>query len=269
MKRGKDMRLFCGLADVVRFLNFHLVRFAAIAICVACCGSTFAQDKSDPDKPAAKNGSKNGVKQDDPHFGLPLLLEEDFSGGFERWKPTEPKAWKLIDVDGGKAFSQFVKKTPYKPKYRSPFNIAILKDVVVSDSVLEVKVQSTIKEYGHRDTCLVFGYQNPQRFYYTHFASKMDPHANQIFIVNDAERTKISEKTSDGVKWTDGWHHLKIVRKVEDGLIEAYFDDMKTPIMTAHDKTFTWGQIGIGTFDDTANFSEVKLWGDVVKSAEP
>jgi hypothetical protein len=132
-----------------------------------------------------------------------------------------------------------------------------------------VKVQSTIKEYPHRDTCLVFGYQNPQRFYYTHFASRMDPHANQIFIVNDAERKKISEKSSDGVKWTDGWHHLKIVRKVKDGLIEAYFDDMTTPIMTAHDKTFTWGQIGIGTFDDTANFSEVKVWGDVVKAAEP
>ena len=52
-------------------------------------------------------------------------------------------------------------------------------------------------------------------------------------------------------------------------LIEGYFDDMETPIMTAHDKTFTWGQIGIGSFDDTARYSEVKLWGNVAKPAEP
>jgi hypothetical protein len=224
-----------------------------------------AQEKEGEDKQVAKQGEK----VDDPHFGWPLVVDENFSSGASHWKPNDPSGWKLFDIDGGKAFGLKTKISKYKPKYRSPLNVAMLKDVVVSDCVLEVKVQSTIKEYPHRDVCLVFGYQNPQRFYYTHFASRMDPHANQIFIVNDAERTKISEKTSDGVKWTDDWHRIKIVRKVDDGLIEAYFDDMQTPIMTAHDKTFSWGQIGIGTFDDTARYSEVKLWGNEVKSAEP
>ncbi len=216
-----------------------------------------------------KQVTKDEKKMDDPHFGCPLVFEENFSEGIARWQPTDPSGWKLFEIDGHKVFGLSNKISNYKPKHRSPWNIAILKNVVVSDCVLEVKVQSTVKEYGHRDVCLVFGYQNPQRFYYVHFASKMDPNANQVFIVNDAERVKISEKTSDGVKWTDDWHHIKIVRKVDDGLIEAYFDDMQTPIMTAHDKTFTWGQIGIGTFDDTANFSEVMLWGSVVKPAEP
>jgi hypothetical protein len=247
---------------------FNNPLFICLGLIVACCvvsRAATAQDTPGQEKKAAKNGDVAKP----PYFGWPLVLEENFSTGNSRWQPTDPTGWKLFDLEAGKAFGLSTKTSKYKPKVRSPWNIAMLKDVVVSDCVMEVKVQSTVKEYPHRDAVLVFGYQSPQRFYYTHFASRADDAANQIFIVNDAARTKISEKSSEGVKWTDDWHHLKIVRKVEDGLIEAYFDDMETPIMTAHDKTFSWGQIGIGSFDDTARYSEVKLWGNVAKPAEP
>lgn len=210
--------------------------------------------------------------------GLPKLLDENFSTGSEHWQPASPEGWKLIEVDGGKAFSEFKsvdisKKLPH----RSPWNIALLKDVVVSDFVLDVKVRETAKESPHRDVCLVFGYQNPGHFYYVHFARVAnDPHADQIFIVNDADRKAITDQDhlSPGVKWGDQsqWHRLRIVRQEADGLIEAYFHeddapftDADKPLMTAHDKTFPWGQIGIGTFDDTADFAEVKLWGNKVK----
>ena len=35
--------------------------------------------------------------------------------------------------------------------------------------------------------------------------------------------------------------------------------------MTAIDKTFTWGQIGIGSFDDLGNFDDV----DAARQARP
>jgi hypothetical protein len=206
---------------------------------------------------------------------LPLLLDENFSNGADRWKPASEEGWKLIDLDGGgKAFSEFknvdlTKKLPH----RSPWNIAMLKDINVGDFVLEVKLRETATTLSlHRDCCLVFGYQNPAHFYYVHFSpAKNDPHADQVFIVNDADRLMITDKDhqSTGIDWVDqkAWHRLKIVRKVADGLIEAYFDDMEKPIETAHDKTFTWGRIGMGTFDDTADFAEVKLWGEKVTPA--
>jgi hypothetical protein len=50
-----------------------------------------------------------------------------------------------------------------------------------------------------------------------------------------------------------------------DGRIEVYFDDMKTPIMTARDKTFTWGQVGVGSFDDTGDWADLKVHGTNVK----
>lgn len=191
---------------------------------------------------------------------LPLLVQEDFKKGADRWEPTDAAAWKVIDIKEGKAYSQF-QQSKYKPTHRSPFNYSLLKDVSVGDFILEAKVQSTARDYPHRDVCLIFGHQDPSHFYYVHLGQKADDHANQIFIVNDAPRTKISTKTTEGTKWDDGWHDVKIVRRVGAGTIEVFFDDMKTPVMTAKDKTFAWGRIGLGTFDDTVNWTDVRLRG--------
>jgi hypothetical protein len=191
---------------------------------------------------------------------LPLLFEENFEKGAERWQPTDAKAWKFVKTDKGSAYSQF-QLSKYKTLHRSPFNISLIKDVKVTDFVFEVKAQSLGKDVPHRDMCVFFGYQDPAHFYYVHMAKAMDDHANQIFIVNGADRVKISTKTSKGTPWDDKWHHVKVVRKVDTGAIEIYWDDMKTPIMTATDKTFTWGQVGIGSFDDAGNWTDVKLYG--------
>lgn len=191
---------------------------------------------------------------------LPLLLKEDFEKGAGRWEPTDAKAWKVVDSAHGKAYSLF-QQSNYKPPQRSPLNYSLLKDVNVGDFVLETKLLSTKADYNHRDMSLFFGYQDPSHFYYVHLGKTTDPHANQIFIVNKADRLMISTKTSNGTNWDDKWHNVKIVRKVADGTIDVYFDDMKSPVMTAKDKTFTWGRIGLGSFDDTGDFDDVVLHG--------
>jgi hypothetical protein len=191
---------------------------------------------------------------------LPLLYSEDFSAGADRWQPTDAKVWKVGEEAGNKFFSQHA-KGDYNPPYRSPFHFALLKDITVGDFVLEGRCRSTVKDYNHRDMCIVFGYQDPAHFYYVHFGKRADDHANQIFIVNSAPRIKISTKSTEGTNWTDDWHRVKVVRRVGDGSIEVYYDDMKTPVMTATDKNFAWGRIGLGTFDDTGDWDDVKLYG--------
>ena len=133
---------------------------------------------------------------------------------------------------------------------------------------MDVDLQQTGKEYGHRDMCLFWGFQDPSHFYYVHFGKRTDDHANQIFIVNEKPRTKISTKTTDGTNWADEWHHARIVRDVASGKIEVFFDDMKKPIMTATDKTFRSGRIGIGSFDDTGRFDDIYLFGNRVEPGQ-
>lgn len=187
------------------------------------------------------------------------VFSEDFESGAKNWEPTDASAWKLEEVDGNHIYTQFKKKSDYTPPHRSPYNIALNKQGVKGSFVLTAKVRSTHKDYGHRDCCLFFNYVSPAEFYYVHLGKKTDDHANQIFIVNNAPRTKISEKTTEGTDWDDKWHNVKIVRNVEDGLIAIYFDDMKTPVMVAHDKTFTSGRVGVGSFDDTSAWDDVQL----------
>ncbi len=202
------------------------------------------------------------ARPDDP----PELLSEDFEKGADRWEFSDPDAWKTADGPTGKMLSLH-KKTQPKTPHRSPFGVALLKDLVLGDFVLEARAQSSIKDYPHRDLCLFFGYQDAAHFYYSHLGKKTDDHANQIFIVNGADRKKISTKTTEGTNWTDGWHTVKVVRKAAEGTIEVYWDDLKTPAQTAVDKTFAWGRVGLGSFDDLGNFDDVKLRG--VKGVPP
>lgn len=196
---------------------------------------------------------------------LPVVFDEHFTKGADAWQPTDPSAWKVIDLKGGgKAFSQF-QQSKYQPPHRSPLNFALRKDVFVADFVLDAKVLSTVKDYNHRDMCLFFGYQDKAHFYYVHLGKKTDDRANQIFIVNGADRIKISTKTTPGTPWDDHWHNVRVVREVKSGKIEVYFDDMKTPAMVATDTTFAWGQVGVGSFDDTGDWTAVRLRGNVVK----
>ncbi|MEE2707002.1 MAG: hypothetical protein VX988_08110 [Planctomycetota bacterium] len=196
---------------------------------------------------------------------LPVVFQEDFEKGADRWEPTDAAAWKIEAVGDNSVYSQFKKQSKYKPPHRSPYNIALIRGVNVGDFVLTARVRSTHPDYGHRDVCLFFGYQDAAHFHYVHLGKKADAHANQIFIVNKAPRTKISITTTKGTNWDDQWHSVKIIRTVQDGRIEVYFDDMKKPVMTAKDTTFQWGRVGLGSFDDTGHWDDIVLRGKLVK----
>ena len=204
-----------------------------------------------------------------PAEELPLLVEEDFSGDLSRWHLSDPvggdSTWKIIS-DAEQAVGNPVLRSQggskFEPPHRSPWNIALLKDPVVGNFELSVRVQNTNYEAGdHRDLCVFWGYQDPAHFYYVHLGAKPDPHSCQIFIVNAADRNMISEIKSPGTPWDRGWHDVKVVRDCASGAIKVFFDNMNDPVMTATDQQFTWGRVGIGTFDDNGNFDDFELRG--------
>lgn len=197
-----------------------------------------------------------------------VKIHEDFSKGINHWAFTEATAWELkAHETHGHVLCLTKKKSDYKPTHRSPLNIAILNEPVLGSFTMTLKVLTTEPSYGHRDLCLFFAYQGADKFHYVHLGQRTDPHSNQIFIVNEAPRTKITEKTNPGIKWKDDghWHDVKLVRDVESGKIEVYFDDMENPVLTATDKKFKWGKIGIGSFDDRGCFADIRIEGIAVE----
>lgn len=196
---------------------------------------------------------------------LPVVATDDFeSGRIAGWVATDPEAWRIA-ADGDKHFLQQFAASQVQTQVRSPFNRCLLGGVSVGDFQLDVDVQSTARDYPHRDVCLFFGYQDATHFYYVHLGQRADDHANQIFIVNGAPRVKISTKSTEGTPWNSDWHHVRIIRHVDSGEIAVYFDNMDEPVMTAKDTSFAWGTLGVGTFDDTANFDNLVLRGTKVE----
>lgn len=191
---------------------------------------------------------------------LPLIYEQDFEKGLdEGWQFSDTNAWKLSDSLGNR-YLELYQPSSYEPPVRSPLNIALL-PVSSSDFVLELDLRQTGREYGHRDMCLFFGVEDAQQFYYVHLASKADPNAHNVFLVNNTPRTAIASKTTSGIRWDNNWHHVKIERLVNTGTIRVFFDDMDTPIMEASDRHFLSGAIGVGSFDDTGQIDNIRVYG--------
>jgi hypothetical protein len=191
----------------------------------------------------------------------PLLYSSDFADGkAEEWHPTDPDAWKVVRR-GDEWVYAVIQPCRYKPPVRSPWNVSVLRDPAVTDFVLEVRLRSTTKDYNHRDMCIVFGYQDPEHFYYAHLGKRADPHSNSVFIVNGTPRVSIAASRTEGTPWDDEEHRVRVRRETGSGLIEVLFDDHAGPVMRATDKTFLWGLVGVGAFDDLGEISEVRLWG--------
>jgi len=191
----------------------------------------------------------------------PLLFQADFEdASLDMWQATDPSAWRIEDGHDGKVLSLF-KGSSYSPPFRSPYNINVVRDVVVDSFSLELEMLSTNSDYAHRDLCLFFGYQDAAHFYYVHLGKTADAYANSIFIVDDAARISIAGYRTAGTPWDDNWHNVRLFRNAETGRIEVYFDGSPAPVMTAVNNRFRWGRIGVGSFDDIGQFDDLELRG--------
>ena len=252
----------------------------AVFLYVAAASSPLSQSKAaepleKPARPAA--GTVSGAFEFHEKSKLPLpagyklLYEQSFDGetALKDFVFTDPKAWKVAKDEKGAAL-ELLTQSQYQPPVRSPVNIALIADKIFSDFILEADFIQTGREYGHRDMCIFFGMKDPAKFYYVHIATAADPNAHNIFIVNDKPRINIAKETTKGVNWGLGiWHKVHLERKLADGGIRVFFDDMTKPIMLAEEKTFGAGYIGFGSFDDTGKVDNIRIWGPSVETKAP
>lgn len=196
-----------------------------------------------------------------------VLFSDDFeTNPFPRWDPVTKSAWVWQKTDRTRVFT-LAKNVPLKQSVRAPFNRNLIKGLSVGSFQLDVDLKSTTDDYPNRDLSLMFGYQDPAHMYYCHLGRTESDTSNNIFIVDGEDRRPISTHTTPGTPWDAGWHHARVIRNVDDGSISVYFDDMTTPAMTAVDKTFVKGHVGIGSFDDTGQFDNV-IVRDIASSDE-
>lgn len=198
--------------------------------------------------------------------GYKVVYDQSFASeaALKDFRFTQPAKWLLSKEDKGMSLEFTGISDEYQPPFRSPHTIGLLSTLQLGSFVLEADMLQTGKEYGHRDMCIIFGFQDPSHFYYAHVATKGDDNAHQIMLVNSAPRAKISTFTTEGVAWGQNiWHKLRVDRNMEEGTIKVFFDG--TLVEEANDKTFGKGYIGFGSFDDSGKIDNIKVWSKDVE----
>jgi hypothetical protein len=195
---------------------------------------------------------------------LPMLATFNFeSGNAEGWLPNNPTHWEVVERDGSLVYA--LTAPGEMGKVRAPTSWSLLAGHDVTSFVLRGRLKCLADPANpHRDICIFFHFQDPTHFGYVHFSASSDEAHNIIGLVNGADRVKInSEPVGKSVfRLTDAeWHPFKVSCDAAGGKIEAFLDDLETPILTAVDKTLGHGLIGVGSFDDTGCFDDIALRG--------
>jgi hypothetical protein len=177
------------------------------------------------------------------------------------WRFADASAWQWTEAEGGNELI-LQKQNGYKPPFRSPVNLAWFEDREWSSFSLTFECQLSSFTEGNNDLCVAFGGISASQFYYAHLGEKADQAHHQIHIVQQADRKPITTYRTSGTPWKkDSWHKVKVIRNHSTGDIAVWFDDAPQPILTAQDKTFEWGKIALGSFDDEGRFRNIRLRG--------
>jgi hypothetical protein len=109
---------------------------------------------------------------------------------------------------------------------------------------------------------VVFNYVDALHFYYTHLSGDRGTEQavhNGIFIVNGEPRRRIAGLEAPPALPDGAWHRVRVARDVSASSIEVFVDGQSRPLFSVTDPTFVCGQVGIGSFDETGDFDDVKL----------
>lgn len=173
------------------------------------------------------------------------------------WTVPNSADWK-VTTDNGAPMLQLLTGREPLPGPRKPFQFALMEMPPASHVTLEADVRPT-----KRSLMIVFAYQDPEHFDYVHFstdtAAKAAVH-NGVFHVYGGERVRISAPAGPAAfSAINRWFHLKVEWNGATGQVQGFVDGVAVPALHAVDLSLTSGRIGIGSFDETGDFKNVKV----------
>ena len=185
-----------------------------------------------------------------------INFRDDFSSGkLDAWQLPFPEDWVVKEQEPLHYLHMLRSREPLVP--RRPQQFALLKGITVGSFTLETRVRRE-----GRSMLIVFNYVDTLHFYYTHLSvdpgAKVDVH-NGIFMVDGAPRRRIAGLEAAPALPDTNWHKVRVQRDVTSGWIKVFVDDDPQPRFSVVDNTFKCGQVGLGSFDETGDFTDFRL----------
>jgi hypothetical protein len=197
-----------------------------------------------------------------PGIALAETWHWDFeSAQLDAWEQVGTGSWNQVKLPARGGVIELTESgdIPTKP-VRKPANILLAPAPAVSAFSLDLEVRSLQFERIGADIVIIFGYQDPQHFYYAHISNDVN-HVHQVIMKvegNKNARRAIHLEAEPIAALKDAWQRIRITRSAA-GRVEVFVDDMVAPSLTANDATWISGRIGIGSFNDAAQFDSIVL----------
>lgn len=191
--------------------------------------------------------------------GAHIVFSDDFEQPrLDRWQMPFPEDWAILSEGSNHYLHMKRNRDPAVP--RRPVQFALIKNARVGSFDFQARVR---RQGG--SMIVVFNYVDPLHFYYAHLskdAGHREPVHNGIFLVNDAPRVRIAGLDASAALPDTSWHRIRVLRDAATGRISVWSNVQRAPLFTVTDRTFTCGEIGIGSFDETGDFDDVELRSD-------
>jgi hypothetical protein len=133
-------------------------------------------------------------------------------------------------------------------------NRAVHNTNVSGDFTLTAQVSAVSSSAIWDDAAVIFGYQDANNYYYVSFNESNDPNTNGLFKVVGGTKTQLTDFAATTASGST-LHNIRIER-VGSG-IKVYRDG--TMVGTGNDSTYTNGKVGVGTYNNNANFDNLKV----------
>jgi hypothetical protein len=173
------------------------------------------------------------------------------------WTVPVASDWKIENVDGAEILRLVEHRGPL-PGPRRPIQFA-LRDI---ENYGSLTLEADVKPMGG-SLLIVFAYRDEGHFDYAHLSvdpGTKQPVHNGIFHVYGGERVRISSEQGPAAFSSSGrWYHVRLVHDAATGTVGVTVDGAAVPALEAVDRSLGPGKAGIGSFDETGEFKNVKI----------
>jgi hypothetical protein len=153
-----------------------------------------------------------------------------------------------------------VSADPVPGQPRRPTKIALLD----SKPYTKVTVEGEVKRNA-RSLIIVYAWQDDAHYNYAHMstdaAAKQVVH-NGMFHIFGGERVRISPLDGPPSFETADWTPVKLTFDGETGRCVVEVAGRKNPSLEAVDLSLRWGRVGLGSFNETGDFRNIRVTGE-------
>ncbi|MFL6350574.1 MAG: hypothetical protein ACJ74Z_01805 [Bryobacteraceae bacterium] len=176
-----------------------------------------------------------------------------------RWAVPVAADWK-IEKQSDKPMLRLVTPREPIPGPRRPIQFALAE----TPEFRSVTVDLDARPLGH-SLIVVFAYRDAAHFDYAHLST--DPGTkehvhNGVFHVYGGARVRISSEAGPAAfPASNRWYHVRLTHDGKSGSVDVTVNGRSIPALHAIDLSLRSGRVGIGSFDETGDFKNVKIRG--------